>query len=81
VLALHGDPEAVVGGSTLASRTARAFESRTFGRQFRDLDFTNADFAPGVVLLEGKVPLLEGLGEVQIFIQLIAVDRDLDARH
>jgi hypothetical protein len=32
------------------------------------------------VLLEGKVPLLEGLGEVQIFIQLVAVDRDLDAR-
>src|SRR5438105_1712435 len=49
--------------------------------QRHDFRLADVDLAAGIVLLEGKMAFLEGLGEIEVFIQLIAIDGDLDARH
>jgi len=65
------------------------FYSRRLGRSFNfnsvcqrhDFDFSNIDFAAGVVLLECEVALFEGFGEVEVLIKFIVINRDFDARH
>src|SRR5438105_14740467 len=49
--------------------------------QWHDFHLADADFAAGIMLLEGEVSLLEGLREIQVLIQFVAIDGDLDPGH
>src|SRR5262245_8725200 len=50
-------------------------------RQRHHFHLADANFAAGIMLLEGEMTFLERLCEIQILVQLIAVHSDLDSGH
>src|SRR5262249_50410752 len=68
--------------SVAYSSVAKAAPANTASiGQRHDFYFADADFATRIVLLEGKMPLFERFGEIQVFIELVAIHSDFDAGH